>query len=187
MSVSRQTQPALMQTPRGALAPEFRSSGRPTKWGDRQQHRSDWDDSPAAVRTLPAPWCSAKATLGTTKVQAVRTSSRSSITPAQRAHREPARGGRRPRASSPITRRPPPGQRTWPPPPHAETGPICRPCKRTARGFLPPAALPAASWYSGRAAITLHGRAACRLVAAAVFRSGPACAGGGSCWCAGRL
>ena len=42
-----------MQTPRGALAPEFRSSGRPTKWGDRQQHRSDWDDSPAAVRTLP--------------------------------------------------------------------------------------------------------------------------------------
>ena len=35
--------------------------------------------------------------------------------------------------------------------------------------------LPAASWYSGRAAITLHGRAACRLVAAAVFRSGPAC------------
>ena len=41
-----------MQTPRGALAPEFRSSGRPTKWGDRQQHRSDWDDSPAAVRTL---------------------------------------------------------------------------------------------------------------------------------------
>ena len=44
-----------------------------------------------------------------------------------------------------------------------------------------------AFWYSGRAAITLHGRAACRLVAAAVFRSGPACAGGGSCWCAGRL
>ena len=42
-----------MQTPRGALAPEFRSSGRPTKWDDRQQHRSDWDDSPAAVRTLP--------------------------------------------------------------------------------------------------------------------------------------
>ena len=42
-----------MQTPRGALAPEFRSSGRPTKWGDRQQHRSDWDDSPAAVRALP--------------------------------------------------------------------------------------------------------------------------------------
>ena len=34
-----------------------------------------------------------------------------------------ARGGRRSRASSPITRRPPPGQRTWPPPPHAETGP----------------------------------------------------------------
>ena len=54
LSVSRQTQPALMQTPRGALAPEFRSSGRPTKWGDRQQHRSDWDDSPAAVRTLPS-------------------------------------------------------------------------------------------------------------------------------------
>ena len=54
MSVSRQTQPALMQTPRGALACGFRSSGRPTKWDDRQKHRSDWDDSPAAVRTLPS-------------------------------------------------------------------------------------------------------------------------------------
>ena len=35
-----------------------------------------------------------------------------------------ARGGRRSRASSPITRRPPPGQRTWPPPPRSETRPM---------------------------------------------------------------
>ena len=33
------------------------------------------------------------------------------------------RGGRGPRVSSPTTERSPPGQRTWPPPPRAETRP----------------------------------------------------------------